>query len=103
MDRFMMRLSIGYPDREQEMKMAEQFIKGKTVEQVKAVCLSEDMIAMQKEVSAVTVKEAVLGYMEDIVCLTRQKNVLCSAQAPELCFRWHAPRSQELLCRDGIM
>jgi MoxR-like ATPase len=82
MDRFMMRLSIGYPDREQEMKMAEQFIKGKTVEQVKAVCLSEDMIAMQKEVSAVTVKEAVLGYMEDIVCLTRQEERFVLGASP---------------------
>ena len=82
MDRFMMRLSIGYPDREQEMKMAEQFIKGQTVEQVKAVCLSEDMIAMQKEVSAVTVKEAVLGYMEDIVCLTRQEELFVLGASP---------------------
>ncbi len=82
MDRFMMRLSIGYPDREQEMKMAEQFIKGQTVEQVKAVCLSEDMIAMQKEVSAVTVKEAVLGYMEDIVCLTRQEERFVLGASP---------------------
>lgn len=82
MDRFMMRLSIGYPDREQEMKMAEQFIKGKTVGQVKTVCLSEDMIAMQKEVSAVTVKEAVLGYMEDIVCLTRQEERFVLGASP---------------------
>ena len=82
MDRFMMRLSIGYPDREQEMKMAEQFIKGQTVEQVKAVCLSEDMVAMQKEVSAVTVKEAVLGYMEDIVCLTRQEERFVLGASP---------------------
>ena len=30
MDRFMMRLSIGYPDREQELKMASNFLQGKT-------------------------------------------------------------------------
>lgn len=71
LDRFMMRLSIGYPDREQEMKMAAQFIRGETVKQAQAVCQAEEMIVMQQEAAAVTVKESVLGYIEDIVCLTR--------------------------------
>lgn len=31
MDRFMMKLSIGYPDREQEIKMAAEFLSGKVV------------------------------------------------------------------------
>ena len=37
---------------------------------------------MQKEVSAVTVKEAVLGYMEDIVCLTRQEERFVLGASP---------------------
>ena len=32
MDRFMMKISIGYPDREQEMKMAKNFLEGQTYE-----------------------------------------------------------------------
>ncbi|MCM1123865.1 MAG: MoxR family ATPase [Eubacterium sp.] len=82
MDRFMMRLSIGYPDREQEIKMAAQFLQGKTSDQVQAVCRAEDVVAMQKEVSEVTVKESVLGYMEDIVCLTRQEECFVIGASP---------------------
>lgn len=82
MDRFMMRLSIGYPDKEQEIKMAEQFIMGKTAGQVEAVCRVEDMVALQQEVSAVTVKEAVLGYIEEIVCLTRQEERFVLGASP---------------------
>ncbi len=82
MDRFMMRLSIGYPDRDQEIRMAAQFIRGQTSDQVQAVCRAEDIIAMQKEVSEVTVKESVLGYIEDIVCLTREEERFVIGASP---------------------
>lgn len=73
MDRFMMRLSIGYPGREQELKMAELFLQGKTPDKAEAVCQAEDILALRKEVQAVTVKENVLTYMEDIVKSTREE------------------------------
>lgn len=38
MDRFMMKLSIGYPDREQEIKMASEFLQGKEVSGLSPVC-----------------------------------------------------------------
>ncbi len=82
MDRFMMRLSIGYPDREQEIKMAEQFLAGKTAGQVSAVCQAQDMVQMQREAAEITVKEAVLGYIEDIVCLTRQEERFVLGASP---------------------
>lgn len=73
MDRFMMKLSIGYPEREQEMQMAELFLQGKTPDKTKAVCRAEDILAMRKETAEVTVMENVLGYMEDIVKATREE------------------------------
>lgn len=73
MDRFMMRLSVGYPDREQEIKMAAQFLQGQTLERVEAVCQAENILEMQKEAAQITVKESVLGYMEDIVRSTREE------------------------------
>ena len=73
MDRFMMRLSIGYPEREQELKMAELFLQGKTPDKAEAVCQAEDILALRKEVQSVTVKENILAYMEDIVKSTREE------------------------------
>ncbi len=51
MDRFMMRLAIGYPDRAQEVRMAEQFLKGVTPDTEAAVCGAEDIIAIQEKVA----------------------------------------------------
>ena len=82
MDRFMMRLSIGYPDRGQEMKMAELFLQGKTSDKVQPVCSSEEVMKLREAVSQVTVKENVLGYMEDIVSMTRQEERFVLGASP---------------------
>ncbi len=73
MDRFMMRLTIGYPDREQEMLMARKHLSGVTVDKIKPVCKAEDIMLLREEVSKVKVTEPVLAYMEDIIELTRQE------------------------------
>ena len=72
MDRFMMRLSIGYPDREGELRMASKFLAGNTPDKVEAVCQAEEIVKLQEQVKGVLVQEAVLGYMEDIVLGTRE-------------------------------
>ena len=74
MDRFMMKLTIGYPDREQEIRMAAQFLKGVTIHKLQPVCNAECIEEIKKTVAEIAVKETVLGYMEDIVALTRSEN-----------------------------
>jgi len=74
MDRFMMRISVGYPSREEEMKMALQYLQGKTTDTLAPVCTAEDMIELMREVEQIQVKEAVIGYVEDMVGLTRQED-----------------------------
>lgn len=73
MDRFMMRLSIGYPEREQEIRLAAHFLRGQTPDTAKSVCSGEDVLEMRREVLAVTVRDCILGYIEDMVTLTREE------------------------------
>ena len=73
MDRFMMRLSVGYPGREEEIRMSEQFLRGETPDTAEPVCGAEDVLRLREDVCKVTVTKAVLGYMEDMVALTRQE------------------------------
>ncbi len=73
MDRFMMRLSIGYPDRVQEVRMAFQFLEGKTPEKTAAVCEVEDIIAIKKLVCEVKVTDPLINYMESIIEQTRNE------------------------------
>lgn len=74
MDRFMMRLSVGYPPREQEIQMAVQYLQGITPDKVGAVCKAEDILLIQEAVSKVTVTGQVLSYIEDLVDLTRKES-----------------------------
>lgn len=73
MDRFMMRLSIGYPDREQEIRMAMQALEGQTPDQAENVCGPEEVMEIMEMVRGITVREPLLGYMEDMIALTRQE------------------------------
>ena len=74
MDRFMMRLSIGYPDREQEIRMAVQALEGQTPDKAERVCEPEDVMEIMETVRGITVQEPLLEYMEDIIALTRQES-----------------------------
>ncbi len=82
MDRFMMRLSIGYPDREQELVMARKHLAGVTVDKLEAVCKAQDIMQLRQEVSEIKVSEQVLAYMEDIVELTRKESRFVLGASP---------------------
>ena len=82
MDRFMMRLSIGYPERTHEIQMASQFLQGQTLSRVEAVCQTEDMIALREEVSGISVKESILGYIADLVEATRDEQRFVLGASP---------------------
>lgn len=82
MDRFMMKLSIGYPDREQEIKMASEFLQGKEVSGISPVCNAQCMEEIKKKAAEVTVKDTVLGYIEDIINLTREEKRFVIGASP---------------------
>ena len=68
LDRFMIRLALGYPEREQEISV----IGGEVSEELSAVCTGEDIEAAQREVSACKAGEAVCSYIADIAAATRR-------------------------------
>lgn len=82
MDRFMMKLSIGYPDREQEIRMASEFLNGKEVSGVSPVCEASCVEEIKKKAAEVTVKDTVLGYIEDMIHLTREEKRFVVGASP---------------------
>ncbi len=82
LDRFMMKISIGYPSREQEIRMASQFLEGITVNGIENVCSDVDILDLQRMVAEVKVTDIVLGYIEDIVALTRQESRFLLGASP---------------------
>ena len=82
LDRFMMRLSIGYPDNETEVLMARQFLDGTDPTSVKTVLRPTALPAMKKDVEKLHVSDAVLSYLQDIIDQTRHDVRLESGASP---------------------
>lgn len=72
LDRFMMRIDLGYPDREIEKHVLESRRDGDPVEQLKSVVDVEEIQSIQKAVRSVQVEESVADYILDIIEATRQ-------------------------------
>lgn len=66
LDRFMIRISLGYPGREQEVQMLDRLQLRHPINDLKPVLLKEELVALQKEIRAVYVDETLKQY---IVCL----------------------------------
>lgn len=71
LDRFMMKLSIGYPAVDDTVKMAEKYLEGSLKEKTTSVLEASDIIAMKKEVEQVLLHEECIQYIVEIVRQTR--------------------------------
>lgn len=72
MDRFFMKLSMGYPSEEEEIKILERTEKNNPIVNIEAPVMTvDDIIAMQDEVKKIRVTEQVKQYIVRIVASTR--------------------------------
>lgn len=74
LDRFFMRLSMGYPDPASEQKMLSNLKSAHPVESVTAVCTTAEVLEAQAAVREVKVGEAVSEYIVSIVNATRKSD-----------------------------
>lgn len=82
MDRFMMKLTIGYPDEEEELRMAQNMLSGRTAETVESVITSQDVIEIRKKVADVTIKDEVIRYARNIADMTRNEKRFVLGASP---------------------
>lgn len=68
LDRFMIRLALGYPERGEEISV----IGGAAAQELSAVCSAQDIISAQQEVNTCKAGEAVCSYIADIAAATRK-------------------------------
>jgi MoxR-like ATPase len=71
LDRFLVRLTLGYPSLEEEGKMLTRLQKGHPIEDLKAVVSAEDVLACQEAVREIHVDEKVKRYILDVVHASR--------------------------------
>lgn len=72
MDRFLVCLSLGYPDYEAQMTMLRDRQDANPLDKVETVLGKEDLIAMQREVRAITVREVIFDYIVRLATASRE-------------------------------
>jgi MoxR-like ATPase len=82
LDRFLVRLSLGYPSLDEEAKMLQRLQKTHPIDEIGPVAAAADVIACQEAVRDVFVDDKVRKYVLDIVHLTRRHEDVALGGSP---------------------
>jgi MoxR-like ATPase len=81
-DRFMLRLRIGYPSFDVEKEILRDRERGDPLETLRPVLSGEDILDLQRAVHTVSVDEALVDYLMRIVTATRESETLDLGVSP---------------------
>ena len=82
MDRFMMRLSLGYPEEGEELRLAKNFLDGKMDGEIPSVCETGDILEMKKAVTQIKLSDGVVKYVRDMIQITRNEKSFVLGASP---------------------
>ena len=82
LDRFLMRIEMGYPDRASEIEILDHHHVAKTTDDVKAVVTSADVQEMAALATTVHVAPSLKGYLVDLADATRRHPRLALGVSP---------------------
>ena len=100
LDRFMIRLSLGYPEREDERQIVRRFAEVSPLEALQPVLSADELLRLGRACRQVFVGEAVEAYLVDVVRATReQAGVVLGASPRASLALYHA--SQALAALGG--
>jgi len=90
MDRFMMRISVGYPSHTEEVDILYRFQESNPLNNLEPVVTREELLELQQQVRQVRVDQSLAGYIVDLTTATRRhEHVMlgCSPRASLSLFR----------------
>ena len=76
LDRFLIRLHIGYPDFESQMKILRTHRLENPVEKVRPVADCAQVLQMQQQAAQVTMKDSILSYITRLTMASQQTELL---------------------------
>jgi MoxR-like ATPase len=82
LDRFMLRLTLGYPDRDEERMIARRFQEANPLEGLESVLHADEVAELGRACRQVFVSESVEGYLIDIVRATRTHSFVALGASP---------------------
>lgn len=89
MDRFLLRISMGYPPRDVELEILDSHRRGDPLADLDAVCNGETVLALQEGVRQVRVDESIARYMLEIVHATRETPEFSVGVSTRGALLWH--------------
>jgi len=72
LDRFLMRLSLGYPSRTAEKKLLQQNSRHDLIRQLIAIFEQQEILQLQSNVNQITINDLILDYILDLAEETRK-------------------------------
>ncbi len=94
LDRFLIRISMGYPAREDERQVLMSHRNEEPVDNLRPIIECQQILQLQKFVRQVTVEESIYDYLLDIVAATRENDELrvgVSTRGRSACIGQHRP------------
>lgn len=82
LDRFMMRLRMGYPGMDDEKTILRQQTLNSPIDDIVPIMDGESVLALQREVREVAVDEALLDYLIRVARATREADILDLGVSP---------------------
>ena len=76
LDRFLVKLTIGYPNHKSEMDIIRDRQTANPVENIDRATTAQDVIRMQTEVANITVKDSIIDYIARLAEHSRSHNLL---------------------------
>ena len=81
-DRFTIRLSLGYPSPEAEAQMVKRRLAGNPLDAIKQVVTREELIGMQQEAASVYISDELIRYMIALIDASRSSELLSRGASP---------------------
>ena len=83
MDRFLMKMSMGYPNRQEEKAiLARRKMRGKDDHDVDQITSPKKVVAMQKALEEVHIDPAILSYIVEVVQRSREDHRVITGASP---------------------
>ncbi len=82
LDRFLMRITLGYPARAAEKELLQKGDSKRLVDQMEACLTLNEVLLIQEKIAAVNASDALLDYLQDIIDFTRTSPHFQSGMSP---------------------
>lgn len=82
MDRFLMRISMETPSKEDELNILNRFLKAEPLKELQPVCTAEDIVALSEESKDVYVHPVLMKYIVDIAHTSRDARNVATGISP---------------------